>query len=146
MASFLEFLGNILWLFFGGLQAAISWLLAGFILLLTIIGIPFGLQCFKIATFVAWPFGKEAIRKKKGTGRLILNILWAITLGLLLAIAHLVAGIMWAITIIGIPFAIQHFKMIGISFAPFGTEIREKRKSSRKTKKKSKKKSSKRRK
>lgn len=123
MGEFLNLIGNLIWLFLGGLETAIGWIVTGLILCLTIIGIPFGTQCFKIAGFVVWPFGREARKKKGGAGRLIGNIIWAILFGWILAIAHFVLAIIFAITIIGIPFAKQHFKLIEISFTPFGYEI-----------------------
>ncbi|TFG00085.1 MAG: YccF domain-containing protein [Promethearchaeota archaeon] len=125
--SFLDFLGNIIWLIFGGLETAILWFLGGLLLCLTIIGIPFGVQAIKIAGFILWPFGREAVRPKSGIGRIFLNILWIILGGWYIALTHLIFGFLFIITIIGIPFGKQHFKMIEISFAPFGTMIIEDR-------------------
>src|SRR5687768_6204930 len=109
----MNLIGNILWLIFGGLFAAICYLTGGLVLCLTIIGIPFGLQCFKLAGFVLWPFGSMAMGTSSGTGciSLLLNIIWIVFGGIWLAIGHIIFGILLFITIIGIPFASQHFKL-----------------------------------
>ena len=119
----MSFLGNIIWLVFGGIIAAIAWFFAGMILCITIIGIPFGVQCFKISMFVLWPFGKEIELGNFGAGGLILNIIWLILFGWEFAIAHCVIGIVFCITIIGVPFGIQHFKLAKLGLIPFGAEI-----------------------
>ena len=118
-------LGNLIWLIFGGLYAAIFYVMGGFALCLTIVGIPFGLQCFKLASFVLWPFGREAVGSSSSTGclSLLLNIIWLVFGGFWLAIGHLVFGLLLFLTIIGIPFARQHFKLIEISLMPFGKRI-----------------------
>ena len=120
-------LGNLIWLVFGGLYAAIFYVVGGFALCLTIIGIPFGLQCFKLASFVLWPFGREAVGSSSSSGclSLLLNIIWLVFGGFWLAIGHLVFGLLLFLTIIGIPFARQHFKLIEISLMPFGKRIVE---------------------
>ncbi len=127
MGKTLNLLGNILWVILGGLETAIAWGSVGIVLCITIIGIPFGLQCIKMAGFVVWPFGREVKRDKGGAGRFLINLLWVIIFGLVLAISHIIVGVVFAITIIGIPFAKQHFKMVGIAFAPFGTTIIDKK-------------------
>ncbi len=119
----LRFLGNILWLVFGGIIGAILWTLAGVLVCLTIIGIPFGLQCFKIAGFVLWPFGRDVEIGSFGIGSLIGNILWILLLGWELCIAHLTIGILLCLTIIGIPFGLQHFKLALIAMLPFGARV-----------------------
>lgn len=118
-------LGNLLWLFFGGLISALGYVIGGFVLCFTIIGIPFGLQCFKLASFVLWPFGRMAVSTSTSSGclALSLNILWLIFGGFWIALSHLVFGLLLLITIIGIPFARQHFKLIEISLMPFGKAI-----------------------
>ncbi|MGE4274262.1 MAG: YccF domain-containing protein [Desulfitobacterium sp.] len=120
----MNLLGNIIWLVFGGIIAAIAWFLAGLILCITIIGIPFGLQCFKIAQFVLLPFGKEIELGHFGVGGLLLNIFWLIFLGWELAIGHLMIGALFCLTIIGIPFGLQHFKFAMLGLLPFGAKIR----------------------
>jgi uncharacterized membrane protein YccF (DUF307 family) len=117
-------LGNIIWLIFGGLVAALVWMLAGLIMCITIIGIPFGIQCFKIASFVLWPFGKEIEAGNFGIGGLFLNIIWIIFFGWEITLIHLLIGIVLCVTIIGIPFGIQHFKLAKLGFIPFGANIK----------------------
>jgi len=119
----LSLIGNILWIIFGGLWTAVEWLVAGVIMCITIIGIPFGLQAFKIGGFALLPFGREVRRDPSSAGKFILNVIWIIFGGLYIAITHILTGIFLAITIIGIPFAMQHFKLAGIAIAPFGTKI-----------------------
>lgn len=119
----MNLLGNIIWLLFGGIIGAIVWFLAGLLWCLTIIGIPFGLQCFKIAALVLWPFGKEVELGTFGAGGLIFNIIWLILFGWELAIAHLITGLIFCITIIGIPFGLQHFKLAKLGLIPFGAKF-----------------------
>jgi len=119
----MKFLGNIIWFLFGGFIAAIEWFVAGLLLCLTIIGIPMGIQCMKIAGLVMWPFGKEVKIGKFGVGGLILNIIWLIIFGLELALSHLIFGLICCVTIIGIPFDIQHFKLAKLGLMPFGAKI-----------------------
>jgi uncharacterized membrane protein YccF (DUF307 family) len=118
-------LGNLLWLLFGGLISALCYVVGGFVLCLTIIGIPFGLQCFKLAGFILWPFGRAAVSTPTSGGALslLLNIVWILFGGLWLAIGHIIFGLILFITIIGIPFGRQHFKLVEISLMPFGKQI-----------------------
>jgi uncharacterized membrane protein YccF (DUF307 family) len=118
-------IGNFIWLLFGGLVAAIGYVVGGFVLCLTIVGIPFGLQCFKLAAFVLWPFGRMAVSTGSGDGciTLLLNIIWLLFGGIWIAISHVFFGLLLFITIIGIPFARQHFKLVAISLMPFGKKI-----------------------
>ena len=121
-------IGNLIWLLFGGLISAIGYFFGGFILCLTIIGIPFGLQCFKLGVLMLWPFGKEVISvssSSSGCLYLFLNILWILCGGIWIAITHIVFGLILFVTIIGIPFGRQHFKMVEISLMPFGKQIVE---------------------
>ena len=121
-------LGNIIWLIFGGFIAAMGYFIGGLLLCLTIVGIPFGLQCFKIGLFVLRPFGLQAVSSGGASGclSLLLNIIWIICGGLATAIAHLTFGIILCLTIIGIPFGLQHFKLIEVSLMPFGKTIKAK--------------------
>lgn len=119
----MSILGNLIWILFGGLIASLGWLLAGIICCITIIGIPFGLQCFKIASLVLAPFGKNIGSGRFGAMGLLGNILWIIFLGLELAIGHLVIGLLFCITLIGIPFGLQHFKLARLALLPFGARI-----------------------
>lgn len=116
-------LGNIIWIIFGGLLSALGWLLAGCICCITIVGIPFGLQCFKTAGLVIAPFGKEVKLGKFGLGGALGNIIWIIFLGWELCLGHLFWGILFSITIIGLPLGMQHFKLAGLSLIPFGAEV-----------------------
>lgn len=118
-------LGNLVWLVFGGFVTALGYVVGGAILCLTIIGIPFGLQCFKLAEFILWPFGRVAVSTPSSGGCLatVLNLVWLVFGGFWIAIAHLVFGVLLCITIIGIPFGRQHFKLIEISLMPFGKRI-----------------------
>lgn len=119
----MSILGNLIWVLFGGFIGAIGWFLAGLLLCVTIVGIPFGFQCFKIAGLVLFPFGKEIHVGNFGAVGLIMNILWILFLGWELAIFHLVVGGIFCITIIGIPFGLQHFKFALLSFTPFGASV-----------------------
>jgi uncharacterized membrane protein YccF (DUF307 family) len=121
----MKFIGNLIWLIFGGLAAALGYIVGGFILCLTIIGIPFGMQCFKIAGLVLWPFGRRVVTTDNGMGCLsiIFNIIWLLCGGLYTAVVHLVFAFLLAITIIGIPFARQHLKLVELSLMPFGKQV-----------------------
>ena len=131
----LVFIGNIIWLLFGGLFMGLVWWLIGLLAMFTIVGIPWAKACFIMGNFSFLPFGKEAIDRKILTGGddigtsewgLIGNILWCIFAGIWLAIGHLISAVMCAITIIGLPFAIQHIKLASISLAPIGQTIVDK--------------------
>ena len=118
----MRLLGNILWILLGGLETAILWFLIGCILCITIIGIPFGTQCFKMAGLTLAPFGKTVINNG-GVATGIFNIIWALTFGWMLGAIYVFAGLVNLCTIIGIPFGIQSFKMAALAFWPFGSEI-----------------------
>jgi uncharacterized membrane protein YccF (DUF307 family) len=117
-------IGNILWLILVGWHTALGWLLAGAVLCVTLIGIPFGVQCFKLAGFSLWPFGRRVVRRPgvRVMGRFG-NVLWFVLAGLWLAIGYLVGGLLLCITIIGIPFGIQAFKLARVALLPFGKEV-----------------------
>lgn len=115
---------NILWLVLAGIWLALSYLLAGVILCITIIGIPFGIQAFKLAGYALWPFGRALVPSaRKGGLSVIGNILWFVLAGWWLALEHLFAGILLCITIIGIPLGVGCFKMAGAALVPFGREV-----------------------
>lgn len=124
MAPF-NFLGNIIWLVFGGLISALIYFVCGVLFCLTIIGIPFGIQCFKIGGLVLAPFGREVVSSSKNTGclSLIFNIIWICSGGLWTAVTHVVFGVLFYLTIIGIPFGRQHFKLVEVSLMPFGKRV-----------------------
>lgn len=121
----MKFLGNILWWIFGGLEASIGYFTGSIALFCTIIGIPVALQTFKIGLLCLWPFGSEVKETDCPPGciRIPLNLLWLIFGGLWAWICHVVFGLLLCITIIGIPFGKQHFKMAGLSLAPFGKQV-----------------------
>lgn len=118
----MNFLGNLIWLIFGGLTGAISWFLAGCLWSITIVGIPIGLQCFKIAGLSLWPFGKQVVYSSSSMS-LIVNIIWLIVSGLPLAIGHFLSGLLLCVTIIGIPFGRQSFKLAQLALMPFGARV-----------------------
>ncbi|MDE6924547.1 MAG: YccF domain-containing protein [Acetatifactor sp.] len=115
-------LGNLLWFLFGGFISGLSWCLAGILWCITIIGIPVGTQCFKFAALSFFPFGKE-VTYGGGAGSLILNVIWLIVSGLPLALEHLAIGLVLCITIIGIPFGLQQFKLAKLALMPFGATV-----------------------
>jgi uncharacterized membrane protein YccF (DUF307 family) len=122
----MSLLGNILWLIFGGFIAALGYILGGILTCLTIIGIPFGLQAIKLGFAMLTPFGKDVVVSQKADDpiRLIFDIIWLVLFGWEIAIAHLVSALILAITIIGLPFAKQHFKLTILALLPFGRELR----------------------
>lgn len=121
----MKVLGNIIWLVFGGLLSALEYLLASLFLTLTIIGIPFAIQTLKLAQLTLWPFGKETQEINTTTGCLstFMNIIWVLFAGIWIALSHLFFALILTITIIGIPFAIQHLKLARLALMPFGREI-----------------------
>ena len=115
---------NVLWLVFSGLWLAIGYVLAGVVLCLLIITIPFGVACFRLAAFVLWPFGRAVVRKPEaGAPSTVANVLWFVLAGLWMALAHLVLGVVLCITIIGIPLGLENFKLAAVAIAPLGKEI-----------------------
>lgn len=118
----MRFIGNILWLLFGGLEMALAWAVLGLLWCVTILGIPIGVQCFKIAGLYLSPMGKE-VRTGGGTMSTLANILWLLFGGLELAIADILWGLFLCVTIIGIPFGKQHFKLAKLSLTPFGATV-----------------------
>ena len=124
---FLSILGNLLFFILGGFIIFIGYVLGGIILCLTIVGIPFGFQCFKLAGGVLMPFGRDVYETEPPAGVLstILNIIWIILPGLELAILHLILAAIFALTIVGVPFAAQHMKLVKVALLPFGHRFRE---------------------
>ncbi len=114
---------NIIWLIFGGFFAAVAWFIVGLLCSITIVGIPIGLQFFKLARLMLTPFGDEVVINF--SKHPILNILWLIFLGWEMAIGHLIVGVLLCVTIIGIPFGLQWFKLAQVALIPFGAEIRQ---------------------
>lgn len=122
----MSLLGNILWLIFGGFFTGIGYIIGGIGLCLTIVGIPFGIQAMKLGVATFAPFGKEVVEEDNANSvlRVILNIVWIIFFGWEIAVAHLVSAAVLAITIIGIPFALQHIKLIPMALLPLGRSLR----------------------
>ena len=114
--------GNVLWILFGGAFLALLWFIAAIICFISIIGIPIGLQCLKFASFVLYPFGRVAEYSGK-MGHFLLNVLWILLFGWELALASVTVGLIWCVTIVGIPFGIQSIKFAQLAIMPFGTEI-----------------------
>ncbi len=119
----MSIVGNVFWIILGGLLGALLWAIAGIICCITIVGIPFGMQCFKIASLTLAPFGRSIQVGYFGAGGLIGNILWILFLGWELCLAHLSLALICAVTVVGIPFAVQHLKLAQLSLIPFGARI-----------------------
>lgn len=119
-----QVLGNIAWLLFGGLISAAGWFLAGCICYISVIGIPVGVQCFKFAKMALCPFGKTIDYGSMGSGSVVLNIIWVLLCGIELAVSSAAMGLTCCLTIVGIPFGIQHFKFAALALTPFGAKVR----------------------
>lgn len=121
----MKLIGNIIWVIFGGLVIALEYAICALVWCITIIGIPFGIQLFKCASLALWPFGREVRNKQNSTGCLStgMNVIWFLLGGIWLALEHVIVGLIFCITIIGIPFGKQHFKLAAIALTPFGREI-----------------------
>ena len=122
----MKFLGNILWLIFGGIIIAIIYFMVGVVICVSIIGIPFGVQLFKLGSYALWPFGRELVDRPNEPGCLsvFMNLIWILFGWWEIALLHLVFGLLFGITIVGIPWGLQHFKMAIASIFPFGKEVR----------------------
>ena len=115
-------IGNIFWFFLGGIELAVMWAVAGLLCCISIIMIPIGVQCFKFAGFVIWPFGRTVINTG-GVGKTLINLLWILFFGWELAIISVVFGLLWCVTIVGIPFGVQCFKFAQLALMPFGSTV-----------------------
>jgi len=118
-------LGNLIWLLFGGFVIAVEYLIGSLILMLTIIGIPFGVQTLKLASLAIWPFGRHPVLLDSANGCVatVMNILWLLCGGIWIAVTHALFGLLFYITIIGIPFGRQHFKLASVALLPFGRRV-----------------------
>lgn len=123
----MKFIGNIIWLILGGLLVSVIYFCVGFLFMVTIIGIPFGYQLWKFAMFSLWPFGTEVVDGENVGGclSLFMNVLWILMGWWEIASIHLFFGLLCCITIVGIPFGLQHFKMALFSLLPFGKTFRK---------------------
>lgn len=121
----MNLIGNIIWVVFGGFLLAVEYVTAGIALCITIVGIPFGLQAFKLGIFALLPFGQQSVPTVHDNGCLygVMNIIWLIIGGVWIALTHLILGALFCITIIGIPFGLQHFKLMSVALTPFGRTI-----------------------
>jgi len=121
----MKIIGNIIWLICGGLMIALEYFICSLLLIITLIGIPFGLQTLKLGMLALWPFGHEVVDTPGSPGclSLVMNVIWIVVGGIWICLSHLVWGFLLCITIVGIPFGLQHFKLARISLLPFGKEI-----------------------
>jgi len=121
----MSILGNLIWLIFGGIIIAIEYFIGSLVLMITIVGIPFGLQTLKMGMLAIWPFGRDTRVQSRASGCLyiLMNVLWLICGGIWIAITHALFGLLLCITIIGIPFGMQHFKLTAVALNPFGRDI-----------------------
>lgn len=121
----MKILGNLIWLVFGGFAIFLEYMVAGLLLCVTIVGIPFGLQSFKLGILALWPFGQKIEYMDYAPGCLstIMNFIWFFIGGIWIMLTHVLFGILLGITIIGIPWASQHFKMASLALTPFGRRI-----------------------
>ena len=118
--------GNIIWLVFGGIIIAVEYIVASLILIVTIIGIPFGLQTLKLARVALWPFGTNITDRQgaaAGCLSVVMNVIWILFGGIWICLSHLLFGLLFCITIVGIPFGLQHLKLAGLALTPFGKNI-----------------------
>ena len=122
----MKIIGNIIWFVFGGIFVALEYFVASLLLCITIVGIPFALQTFKLGALALWPFGSEIISKESSHGCLstLMNIIWFFIGGVWIFLTHVLFGVCFCITIIGIPFGLQHFKLAGLALTPFGHDVR----------------------
>lgn len=118
----MSFLGNLLWFLCGGFLSGLLWLLAGLLWCATIVGVPIGLQCFKFARLSFLPFGKQVVYRG-GTVSFLMNVAWLLISGAELAIVNFILGVLLSLTVIGIPFGRQFFKIAKLALAPFGAEV-----------------------
>lgn len=121
----MSFIGNLIWLIFGGFLAGLGYILGGLALCLTIVGIPFGMQAIQLGIATMAPFGKEVTANERTGGllSLIFDGIWLILVGWGIALAHLLGGVILAITIVGLPFAKQHFKLVPVALFPFNYNL-----------------------
>jgi len=121
----LKILGNLVWLIFGGIIIAIEYFIGSLALFITIIGVPFGIQTLKMAALAIWPFGRDTRVHSRASGCLyiLMNVIWLVCGGIWIALTHAIFGLLLCITIIGIPFGLQHFKLTSVALNPFGRDI-----------------------
>ena len=124
----MRLIGNVLWLVFSGIEMAIAYLVAGLLSIVFIITIPFALPAFRLAGYTLWPFGRVVVRRADaGAGSTVGNVLWFLVAGWWLALLHVFFGLVLALTIIGLPFTVAHFKLAGLAVTPYGKDVVESR-------------------
>ena len=116
---------NLIWVIFGGIVVCFEYIVSSLLLMVTIVGIPFGIQTMKLGILALWPFGHEVKSTQSDGGciSVLMNLLWILFGGVFIALSHLILGLIFCITIVGIPFGMQHFKLAGLALTPFGKEI-----------------------
>ena len=121
----MSILGNLVWLIFGGIIIAIEYFIGSILLMITIVGIPFGIQTLKMGALAIWPFGRDTRVHARAAGCLyiLMNLIWLLCGGIWIALTHALFGLLLCITIIGIPFGLQHFKLTAVALNPFGRDI-----------------------
>ena len=121
----MKILGNIIWVLFGGFFVALEYFVSSIGLFITIIGIPFGIQTLKLGVLALWPLGSQAvdIPQRSGCLSFLMNVIWFFIGGIWIFLSHLLFGVIFCITIIGIPFGIQHFKLARLAITPFGHDV-----------------------
>lgn len=125
----MKLLGNLIWIIFGGFVIAVEYVISSVGMMVTIVGIPFGLQSLKLAEVALFPFNKRVVSTPASLGCIsfIMNVIWFFVGGLPIALTHLLFGLLFTITIIGIPFGNQHFKLMRLAFSPFGKQVLNRR-------------------
>ncbi|MBQ8162365.1 MAG: YccF domain-containing protein [Clostridia bacterium] len=118
----MRLIGNLIWFTFGGFLSGLGWMLSGILWCLSIVGIPFGRQCFKFASLAFSPFGKNVVYGG-GTPSFLCNLIWLIFFGIEMAVVNAAVGFLWCVTIVGIPFGKQFFKLARLSLMPFGAMV-----------------------
>jgi uncharacterized membrane protein YccF (DUF307 family) len=130
----MRFFGNVIWLMLGGIFSGLLWYVCGILAAVTVVGAPWSSACFRLGNFTLWPFGRQLVDRRLVTGRedvgtgflgLLGNILWFVTVGWSLFLAHLASALVCALTVIGIPLAVQHLKLAMACLAPIGKEVVE---------------------
>jgi uncharacterized membrane protein YccF (DUF307 family) len=120
----MRIVGNLLWLVFSGIEMAIAYLIAGVLSILFIVTIPLAIPAFRLAGYTLWPFGRAVVRRQSaGAGSTIGNVVWFVVAGWWLALLHVLFGLLLAITVIGIPFTVVHFKLAGLALTPYGKDV-----------------------
>jgi uncharacterized membrane protein YccF (DUF307 family) len=124
----MRIIGNVLWLVFSGIEMAIAYLIAGLLSILFVVTIPLAIPAFRLAGYTLWPFGRVVVRRQSaGAGSTIGNVVWFLVAGWWLALLHVAFGFLLALTVIGIPFTVVHFKLAGLALVPYGKDVVEAR-------------------